>query len=484
MDEYDESKEFKCLEMQRGGREGLALKNKSYLIKPQLNKEYKEVVYGYGIYLFDEDGKRYMDGSSGAVSASIGHGIKEVVEAMDDQAKKVSFVYRSQFTTEPSEQLARKISEWTPGDVNWSFFVNSGSEANETALKIAIQYWQEKGQPNKKKFISRWMSYHGITIGALSMSGHIKRRERFVDLLEDYPTISPPYCYRCPFKKKYPDCELACANELEQAINRMGPEHIAAFIAEPIVGAAGGAIVPPPGYYERIKQICDQYNILFIVDEVMTGIGRTGKKMAINHWNVVPDLITLGKGLSGGYTPIAATVVSDRIMEPIHKGSGSIMSGHTFSANPQSTATALAVMNYMEKHNLVKDTREKGRFLLNECKQLASKYSIVGNVRGKGLLIGLEFVSDFFQKIPFQKEIDVTSMVVDKAQQKGLLVYPASAGEDGDGGDAILIAPPLIITQEEMRQLMTILEETIREVQFDLQLDGYLHLSSDGGEVS
>ena len=298
--------------------------------------------YGKGVYLYDLEGKKYLDACSGAVTANIGHGVAEIIEAIRKQADKVSFVYRSQFTSEPAEKLAQKIANLAEGDLNWSFFVNSGSEATETAMKIAIQHWQEKGIGSKYKILSRWVSYHGITLGALSMSGHKNRRERFVPLLEDFPTVHPPYCYRCPFNKTIKNCGYLCAHELETTIKRIGAEHIAAFIAEPVIGAAGAAITPPPEYFNIIKEICDRNNILLIADEVMTGFGRTGTMFAFEQWGIVPDIVALGKGMGAGYTPIAATLVSDHVMEPILQGSKVVMSGHTLSANPQSCATSLS----------------------------------------------------------------------------------------------------------------------------------------------
>lgn len=246
---------------------------------------------------------------------------------MTEQAKRVSFVYRSQFTSEPAEKLAKKIASLSFPELNWCFFVNSGSEATETAMKISIQYWQEKGVMTKTKVLSRWMSYHGITLGALSMSGHTGRRARFIPLLEDFPVIQPPYCYRCPYNKEAPECGYLCANELDNIIRRIGSEHIAAFIAEPIIGASGAAITPPQDYYKIIKEICERHQILFIADEVMTGFGRTGTMLACEQWGVEPDIVTLGKGMGAGYTPIAATLVGDRVMEPIVSGSKTIMGG-------------------------------------------------------------------------------------------------------------------------------------------------------------
>lgn len=447
--------------------------DRPYLIKPILDFNYPTVDYAKGIYIYDKDGKAYIDGSSGAVTASIGHGVAEISEAMIEQAAKASFVYRSQFTNEPAEKLAKRLSELAPGDINWTFFVNSGSEATETAMKIAIQHWQEKGYGRKNKVLSRWMSYHGITIGALSMSGHVLRRKRFIPLLEDFPSASAPYCYRCPFNSTYPSCKLQCAKELETSIKRIGAEHIAAFIAEPIIGAAGGAVTPPEDYYREIKDICTRNDILFIADEVMTGIARTGAMFAMEHWGVVPDLICLGKGMSAGYTPLAAAMVSDQVMEPILKGSKSIMAGHTYSANPQSAAISLAVLDYIEKHSLVQAAADHGRYLLQKLEELGRTYKIIGNIRGKGMLLGIEFVSNLQTKTPFPVKLGLTSRIIAKAFEKGLLIYSASGGVEGEG-DAILVAPPLVITKEEIDRLALLLEETLMEIQSELQAEGCL----------
>ncbi|ODG93174.1 aspartate aminotransferase family protein [Bacillus sp. AFS029533] len=414
------------------------------------------ISHGKGVYLYDQDGNRYIDGSSGAITVGIGHGVEEIIDVMTEQAKQVSFVYRSQFTSEPAEKLAKKLSDITQGDLNWTFFVNSGTEATETAMKLAIQHYQEKGMKGKNKILSRWMSYHGITIGALSMSGHPLRRQRFVPILEDYPSVSPPYCYRCPFNLEHPSCDLACASELETAIDRIGPEHIAAFIAEPIIGAAGGAIVPSKGYYQRIKAICEKYDILLIADEVMTGLGRTGKMFAMEHWGVQPDIVTLGKGLTSGYTPMAAMIASDRVMEPIMQGSKLVMSGHTFSANPLSAAVSLAVIEYVEKHNLVQAAEEKGNYLLNKLQGLKEKFPFIGDVRGKGLLIGIEFIHGI-----------KSSSFIQKVMSKGLLLYPSVAGKNGKEDSAFMIAPPLTITYGEMDELLQILTDGLKELEME-----------------
>ncbi|WP_027416557.1 aspartate aminotransferase family protein [Aneurinibacillus terranovensis] len=443
----------------------------SYVIKPLLDKEYPMVSSGKGIYLYDSNGKQYLDGCSGAVTANIGHGVQKVIEAMNEQANKVSFTYRSQFTSEAAERLAEKLAQWSPGDLNYVFFVNSGSEATETAMKIAIQYWQELGRPGKNKVLSRHMSYHGITMGALSMSGHVLRRKRFVPLLEDFPVVEPPYCYRCPFNSSYPSCDLQCANQLETAIHRIGADNIAAFIAEPIIGASGGAVTPPPFYYQRIKEICEKYEILFIADEVMTGNGRTGKMFGIDHWDVVPDLMALGKGMSAGYTPMAAAVVSERIIRVIENGSKSIMSGHTYSANPQSAAISLAVMKYMEENHLVAQVDEKGKRLMDGLDRLRAKHKWIGDVRGKGLLCGIEFVKDLYSKQPFPLSLRFTERLIEKAMANGLLIYNASGAVNGQAGDAVIIAPPFVILEEEIDKLVELLDRSITELAEELTND-------------
>ncbi|MCK1991136.1 aspartate aminotransferase family protein [Peribacillus muralis] len=435
----------------------------SSLIKPVLGGAYPTISHGQGVFLYDKEGKDYLDASSGAVTANIGHGVQEVMEAMVKQAKQVSFVYRSQFTSEAAEKLANKIAELTKGDLTYSFFVNSGSEATETALKIAIQHWQEKGKPKKQKIVSRWMSYHGITMGALSMSGHPIRRERFTSMLESYPSVSPPYCYRCPLQLDPHTCGMACAAELEASIRRIGSDNIAAFIAEPVIGAAGGAIVPPDGYFRKLKDICEENEVLFIADEVMTGFGRTGKMLACEYWDVEPDIVTFGKGMSGGYTPIAAAVMTKKVMEPIMGGSRSIIGGHTLSANPLSCAVSLAVLNYVEEHDLVEKSADRGKDLINGLRKLARKYSFIGDIRGRGLLIGLEFVQDMDTKLPFPKPAAVTQSIIELGMKNGILLYPAAAGLDGVTGSAIIISPPLTITEEECAVLLMRLDITFQQ---------------------
>ena len=431
----------------------------SHLIKPYLSENYPEIDYGKGVYLYDKTGFEYLDASSGAVTANIGHGIEEILQAIYRQGQQVSFVYRSQFTNEPSEQLAALLSQET--GLDWCFLVNSGSEAVETAVKMAIQHWQERGKPGKRRVISRWLSYHGITFGALSASGHPVRRERFDSFVGDWPAVEPPYCYQCPFGKTYPECNVQCARQLETVIRRIGEGNIAAFIAEPVIGAAGGAIDAPPEYFKIIKEICEKYDVLFIADEVMTGCGRTGTFLAMEQWGVQPDIVVLGKGLSAGYSPIAATLVTNSVLEPVLKGSNVIMSGHTFSGNPLSSAAALAVLKLIKAEKVIEGVEKKSKYLQEKLKELKKDNAFIGDIRGKGLMLGIEFSGSVKGK---KIDSGFTSTIINAAKKEGLLLYPAAAGLDGRSGSAILIAPPLTITKTEMDELFKRFEKTLQTV--------------------
>ncbi len=431
------------------------------LIQPLLDGVYPTVVRGEGVFLTDSEGRRYLDGCSGAVTAGLGHGLGEIVDVMTNQARRVAFSYRLQFRNEPADDLAALLEELAPGDVRWTFFVNSGSEATETAQKMAVQYWRETGRPEKNVVLSRRLSYHGITLGALSLSGHRTRRSLFEPLLSPNAVVVPPYCYRCPLGKAYPECDLACADDLQQNIDRLGAERVAAFAAEPVIGAAGGAIVPPTGYFQRIREICDRNEVLLIADEVMTAMGRTGVMFAMEHWGVDPDLITLGKGVSAGYTPLAATLASDRLVQTIRAGSGVIMSGHTYSGNPLSCAVGLAVVRYIQRHDLPRRAATLGRALGLRLEELKAHHPIVGDVRGLGLMWGLELVADPADRVPFPADARVTARLVAAAQEQGLLIYPALTGADDGPGDAVIIAPPLTITEAELDLLCDLLDRSL-----------------------
>lgn len=416
-------------------------------IQPLLNKQYVKAAFAKGVYIYDEKGKPYLDGSSGAVTCSLGHSHEKVISAIKHQLDRLQFVYRSQFGTNESEQLAKKLFELSVNKSHpYSFFVNSGTEAVETAMKVALQYWQELGKSGKTHFVSRGKSYHGITMGALSLSGHPLRRQRFENSLEKYPSL------HCDLEKDAVDQHI---NEFISVIEKEGAGHIAGFIAEPIVGAAGTALVPADDYYQKMKEVCNNYEILFIADEVMTGLGRTGKWFALEYWNTIADIVTIGKSLGAGYAPIAATLITEKVLDPIRKGSGLIMSGHTYSGNPLSCATALKVLEVVEEDDLLLNVNNKGQYLKEKLDELKSKFSFISKVRGKGLLLGIEFD-------PLMK--GVQARTIDKCYDNGLLVYPSVGGPQGKDENGILIAPPFIINQSEADELLEKLEMSLMDI--------------------
>ena len=432
-----------------------------------LKQGWPQIARGEGVYLIDTEGKCYLDACAGVHVVSIGHGVEEVIEAMTEQAKKVCFTY-ARFLTQPQIDLADKIAAITPEGLSRVFFVSGGSEATESAMKMARKYHLETGNPQKYRVISRWQSWHGNTVGALSMSGRTPWREDYVPYLLDFPHISPPYCYRCPYCRDGSACTLQCAEELERVIKQEGSEYISAFIAEPVLGTSGCGIAPPPDYYPMVREICDRYNIVMIIDEVVTGFGRTGRNFGIEHWGVVPDIMATGKGLSSGYTPIAATIAHEKIYEAIYGKSTAFVHGHTYGGNPLSCAVALAVQNYLEKHDLVSQCARRGELMLEKLLELQDS-PIVGEVRGKGLLCGVEFVADKEARTPFDLSKGVTAAVVNRMFEKGVLVMPGAPGLiDGVAGDHIAISPPFTISEVEVVKVVEVLREVIREVAAEL----------------
>lgn len=416
-----------------------------------------------GVWIETEDGRRILDGSSGALVASIGHGVREVIEAQRAQAEQVSYVHGTHFAVRAQEELAERLAEMAPGDLSRVYPVSGGSEANESAVKFARQFFLETGRPQKQKVIARWTSYHGNTLGALSLAGHAARRRPYAPLLMDVPHIPPAYCYRCPFGLEPPSCGTRCATALEEEIIRQGPEYVAAFIAEPLVGAAGGAITPPPEYFPIIRDICSRYDVLFIADEVMTGIGRTGESFAMNHWGVVPDIITTGKGVSGGYAPLAAMIVREPLFAAIAQGSGAFIHGFTYGGHPPSAAAGAAVLQYVRAHGLVERAARLGTYLGERLQPLAGR-RIVGDIRGLGLMRGIEFVRDRATKAPFDRSLRVAERVGEAAFARGLIIYPGAGNVDGVRGDQLLIGPPLVITELEIDELVARLAGAIDEV--------------------
>ena len=436
------------------------------------HKSYPVAEYGQGIYLYDSDGKQYLDAIGGTHVISIGHGVAEVADAIAEQARKLCFVHKAQFTSEAQERLADVVAAMAPEDMDRVAFVTGGSTANEIAFQIAQHYHRERGKPGKYKMIARWHSYHGRTIATVAMTGSLFVRRDLppFDLL-NFPHIQAPHCYQCPYGLTYPSCQLACANELARTIEQEGPDTIAAFIAEPIIGGAGSAIVPPPGYYEKIREICDFYDILFISEEVITGFGRTGKNFGIQHWNAIPDIITATKGLSSGYAPIGAVILHKRVYETFTKSKRKgLPTFLTYSGHPISCAAALAVQKYILKHNLIEQCAAMGKYLKKELQKLADREPLIGDVRGEGLLLGLEFVKNRETHQPFERSLHISETVVQQGFKNGLILR----GRFGTGikvdGDHILISPPFIITESQCDEIVTRLELTIKQVRESLSL--------------
>lgn len=427
-----------------------------------LNKEYPVAQYSEGVYIFDTQGKKYLDGCSGALVSNVGHGNTEIIDNINKQTIQLAFSHMSQFTNTPLEEYASMITEVAPADLNYVYLVSGGSEANETAIKMARQYFLEKGLHSKYKVIARWSSYHGNTLGALSASGHVKRRKPHGPQLLDISHIEAPDYYRNPEADPIQYAEL-----LEREIKRLGEEQVAAFILEPVTGSSNGGVYSPNIYYQRIREICESYNVLLIADEVMTGFGRTGKYFAVEHFGIIPDMITAGKGISGGYSPLAAVIVRENIFKTFQNGSGFIH-GHTYTGNPISATAGLEVLKYLKKYNLVEQVAEKGELLKTELNKIKDSSSIVGSVRGLGLMIGIEFVSNKETKSPFPAEEKMADKIAAACFNLGLIIYPGGGNVQGVYGDTILIAPPFIISSEEIKELAEKLSRAIENVEKSL----------------
>lgn len=440
--------------------------------------------YGDGIYIYTKDGKRFLDGCSGAICANIGHGNKRVARVAAEQAGKLAFAYRTQFETEPANDLAAMLAALGPEELNRVFFINSGSEAVEAALKLARQYWYTQGKTGKSMIISRRPSYHGSTIGALSATSYAPLNIPFRPMQMQVPKISAPYCYHCPLNKEYPSCEMACARELERQILVQGKENVAAFITEPIGGASTGGAVPPPEWFPMVQRICRENEVLLIVDDVLTGCGRTGAFYGFEHWNVTPDIVAISKGLGGGYTPIGACIAREEIVEPILE-SGGFMHGHTYAGNPLSCAIAREVLTITLEEKLIENSGAMGTILHERLHELKEKYEIIGDVRGRGLLAGVEFVRDRANREPFPPNWQVAREATEIAREKGLLIYPRRSLY-GLSGDHVLLAPPLIINAEQIDEMLTVFDDTLADL--TKMLDRYLQrdkefiLEADGTE--
>ena len=421
--------------------------------------------YGEGCYIIDSNGKKYLDGSCGAAVSCLGHSDNSVREAIIEQTQKLAYTHTSFFTNEPAERLANILSKNSPTGLDKVYFVSSGSEAIEASLKLAKQYFNELGKPKKHKIISRKQSYHGNTLGALAVGGNVWRRSFFEDLLIETSLISPCYKYRhLRADESEIDYGLRVANELEDEIIRLGPDNVMAFIAETVVGATAGALTPVEGYFKRIREICNKYDILLILDEVMCGMGRTGQLFACAEEEVVPDIITIAKGLGGGYQPIAAMICQNFIYETIAQGSGFFQHGHTYLGHSVACAASLAVVDKLVKENFPEQVRKKGKYLQKNLEITLSQNEYIGDIRGRGLFRAIELVKNRATKEPFPKKLDVAGKIKKKALDLGLICYPTQGTVDGIVGDHILIAPPFIINEKEMNEISQKIRSTIEYV--------------------
>ena len=416
-----------------------------------------------GVYLHDSFGRKIIDASGGPMAVNIGHGRKEVAEAAGRVLGQVSYILPV-FASEVRIELVKRIKKFLPEKLHNVYFCSGGSEANEAAIKLSRQYQVLAGRDSKYKVISRKLSYHGMTFMTLSLSDVKKRQQDFLPMLWKHPRIEACYCYRCPFGKEYPGCDIDCALALEKKILAEEPETVAAFIAEPIVASAGGGLVPPPEYFPIIRETCDKYDVVFIVDEVVTGFGRTGKKMGMDHFGIVPDIAVFAKGVSSGYVPLAGMAASSDICGLFAEKEAEFQHLYTFSAHPIACAVGNEVMRIIEEENLVERSEQVGNYLHESLLQLKD-LPMVGDIRGKGMLWAIEFVRDKETKETFPKEKNVTMDIIMQCLMKGVFFYPGYYQDEQGRGDHIMIAPPFIITEEQIDECMNVLRETIEESQ-------------------
>ncbi len=436
----------------------------SHIIHRSLRSTPAVAARAEGAYIFDKQGKQYLDACGGAAVSCLGHAHPDVLAAMHRQIDQLAYAHTSFFTSDTVEQLAEQLTRTAPGDLNYAYFVSGGSEAVETALKLARQYFVEIGQASRTKFIARKQSYHGNTLGALAVGGNEWRRRQFAPLLIDVIRVSACNEYRDrradETQQQYTTRLL---NELEQAIVDAGPETIIGFCAETVVGATTGATPPTPGYLKGVRALCDKYGILYIADEVMCGMGRTGTLHAFEQDDVVPDLVTIAKGLGGGYQPIGAVLASEKIVSALQSGSGLFQHGHTYICHATAASAALAVQQVIERDNLLDAVKQQGAYLQNALREVLGALPHVGDTRGRGLFAGVELVRDKKSKTPFDPALKLHAGIKANCMARGLMVYPMGGTIDGQYGDHILIAPPFIITPSQLDFVVDTLATVIRE---------------------
>lgn len=418
----------------------------SRILHRMLSKTYPTAAGGEGMVLRDRDGREHIDASGGAAVSCLGHGHPDVLAAMHAQIDKLAYAHTSFFTTDAAEELADHLIARAPAGMESVYFCSSGSEAIEACLKMARHYFVETGEKTRVNFISRRQSYHGITLGALSVGGRMKDRAPFEQMLMQGHHISPCYEYRGRRDDETSEeYALRVADELEAKILELGPETVCAFVAETVVGATLGAVPAAPGYFKRIREICDRHGVLLILDEVMSGMGRTGTLHACEQEGIAPDLMAIAKGLGGGYAPIGAMLASKRVVEAVRQGSGVFPHSQTYVGHPLACATALAVQQVIERDDLLANVRRQGARLEQRLRERFGNHHHVGDIRGRGHFWGVEIVADRSTKAPFDPALKLNARIKQAAQERGLLIYPMGGTADGTAGDHVLLAPPFII---------------------------------------
>lgn len=428
----------------------------SHVFPRHCHKSPPVAVRGEGCYLYDSDGKAYLDGSGGAAVSCLGHGDPDVIAAVQKQVADLAFAHTGFLTSEPAEALADLLVEHAPGRLERVYFVSGGSEAVESAIKLARQYFVEVGQPERRHLIARKQSYHGNTLGALSAGGNELRKRQFAPLLIDVSHIAP--CYEYVLRsdgESATDYGLRAAQELEDEILRLGPETVMAFMAEPVVGATLGAVPAVEGYFKRIREICDKYGVLLILDEVMCGMGRTGHLFACTAEGVIPDILCIAKGLGAGYQPIGAMLCTDTIYDAIKNGSGLFQHGHTYLGHPVAAAAGLAVVQKILANDLAARSASQGEHLSAALHNQFGQHPHVGDIRGRGLFQAIELVADRETKTPFDPKFGLAGKIKSAAFEAGLICYPMPGTRDGSIGDHVLLAPPFIITDDQIGELVS-----------------------------
>ena len=428
-------------------------------------------VMGKGAYLQTADGAQFFDGSGGAAVSCLGHAHPEVIDAVVQQMHKLEYAHTGFFSSEPAERLANLLVQHSPPTLNHVYFLSSGSEAIETALKMARQFHVERGQTDRRHNIARKLSYHGNTLGALAIGGHVGRRALYQPLLAPAHHVSPCFARHYRLAQESDDgYSTRLANELEQLILALGTNTVSTFVAETVAGATIGAVAPVPGYFQKIRQVCDKHGVVLILDEVMSGVGRTGSYHAFEQEGVVPDLLTMAKGLGGGYQPIAAVMASDKLVDTIVVGSGSFQHGHTYVGHPVACAAALAVQTIIHRDQLVQRSAQMGQYLSDLLRQRFLDHPHVADVRGRGLFQAIELVASRETDTAFDPALQLHAQIKKQAQKRGLLCYPGGGTIDGVKGDHVLLAPPYVSSQSELEYAVDVLAIAIDEVVAGLKL--------------